>query len=467
MKIFRNILFILYFLEIHGYEAIGQVELNKTVEFIPQKFVVPVKDVNILKTNAVLDGNIWEVFSDRNYNTTQVSLSKSNMFKTLSYLDQYYVVEYHKEYLHIIKDDSLSETGEVSDFAEDYGWIHASKLLLWKHCLTDHYGRDRRVFMFKGKKTNDFFDDSDKNQQPSYFQVLYVYKEENDRFLLSRSSRLTGDSLQLKENILGWVNKELVYSWDDNTFVQPEAINTEVTGQERTIYYPIFSGGGGVKTLSKKSKIKSEQVIWKMNQPEVWDYNNFRFPLISKKDYIGQVDFVFDFEQTTSQSLVLDRLPFISGYCLIDGSDKAVSFKTVVLLSKNQLSELLIIYEKLLSLLQDEERSYQTALKLTEIFSHANFLTTEKIETATLYNLFEWKYGLSAVKKSIEPPFYRIVNLSAKENYELISRLEDAHKLIDSLFLQQSSINSFYSNSTVYYWVPLDHFPLFEYSKSK
>jgi len=246
----RDILVFLFIVCLfHGHFVFGQGKTNSIVEFIPQKFVVPVEDVNLIKTNTVLDGNIWEVFSDRNYNTTQVSPSKSNMFKTLSYLDQYYVVQSHKEHLHIIKDDSLSETGEVSDFAEDYGWIHASKLLLWKHCITDQYGRDKRVFMFKGKQTNDFFEDSDKSQQPIYFQVLYVYKEENDRFLLSRSSRLTGDSLQLKENILGWVNKALVYSWDDNTFVQPEAINKEVTGQKRTIYYPVFSGGGGVRAL--------------------------------------------------------------------------------------------------------------------------------------------------------------------------------------------------------------------------
>lgn len=460
MKFSRIIPGLLYFLLLSGLEVAAQKESALMVEFIPQKYVVPAQDVNLQSTSLVLDGNIWEVISDRNYNTSQVSSSRRTMFKTLEYLEKYYVIESRDEMLHLVKDKNLSEEGILSEHAIDYGWVPASKMLLWKHCLTDDYGRDKRVFMFKNAHTVDFFVDFDQKDESNYFQVLYVFKEENNRLLLSRSSRLTGDSVQLKKNILGWVNSEHVYEWTHNTFVQPDRLDSEITDEDNINVFPVFINKGSVKALLKKSRLNSSQVIWKTNPNEVWDYSYFRFPLLSQKDFIGQIEYDRNLRQINLHETSTTNLSFNSGYCLLDRGSGINSYKTVMLLSKNQLSELLIILEKLASLLQDEGRDNQTALKLLEIFGFRSFIPSKKIENAGLYNLFEWKYGLLPQKKMKGPPFYKIIRLSAEENIALIKSLEDAIQVLGSLTYKQSSNNSFFSNGTVYYWVPLNNFPL-------
>src|ERR1039457_70327 len=79
-------------------------------------------------TNAIQIKS-WSVYSDRPNNKTVTDLKSKAAFKTLDFLDKYYVTELVGDYIHIYKDESNSFLDQrLGPNAEDHGWINLNQV---------------------------------------------------------------------------------------------------------------------------------------------------------------------------------------------------------------------------------------------------------------------------------------------------------------------------------------------------
>ncbi|MGB0931876.1 MAG: type VI secretion system protein TssR domain-containing protein, partial [Chitinophagales bacterium] len=170
---------------------------------MPIKYGTPQENVDYSPVNeAETSSALWFVCSDRNNNTTYRQPNGNERFKTIQFLDKFYVIGEEGEYIRLAKGNSedLEDTEDkISLNGEDYGWIHKKNVLLRKTPLACNHIPEKVVFFNTVKKGTSSIDiesnkythtnpnlDNKYKILPISLNDLFVYKEERNSLLLIR-----------------------------------------------------------------------------------------------------------------------------------------------------------------------------------------------------------------------------------------------------------------------------------------
>lgn len=205
---------------------------------LPVKYALsPTMEISYEATEDVRATN-WEVFSDRDNNTTFTDATGTTPAKTLNFLDKFYVGEEKGEYIRLIKDKNISFSGEFSTYAEDFGWIKKQDMLLWQRCYVTDRNIDKKAMLLntvatlqnapvnveKSDKIVKFYTNPDLTtesaEQSHLFQVFYIFKFSEKSVLLGRISKVM-DNTQIKTIILGWAPIDRIAFWDHSIAIEP------------------------------------------------------------------------------------------------------------------------------------------------------------------------------------------------------------------------------------------------------
>ena len=233
----------------------------------PEPYELPHEGIEPLKTSTEnVTARTWEVYSDRDNNPTYTSPDLSSQpFKTLNFLDVFYVIEEKDNFLHIFKKDwSATAPGKKNKSVHeikpgfdnfDYGWVPKDKLLLWSSSIVNQYKfsikalpvlkdagafRNPEKYIKKGGTVYIYNnpDDGAKTNENAVkmFQFLYVYKYENKKALIGKSPQVGGEAANC---ILGWIDTSIVQIWhysiciwpndDDNAIIERKTNNIKAS----------------------------------------------------------------------------------------------------------------------------------------------------------------------------------------------------------------------------------------------
>lgn len=185
-----------------------------------------------------LEREHWLVMSDRSNNTTYKNPGADKQLKSLSFLDLCYVIKKKGDFVELVKyapklfkNPKKRLIGDRKS-AEYLGWIHKSKLLLWRSALKDastnkyikaitciknanginqfqyyHAGKDS-LYVFGSPSVKDTL-----SQKTALEEIVYIYKQSIDgkHYLIGTAPQATTENV--KEHILGWISKDLVQCW--------------------------------------------------------------------------------------------------------------------------------------------------------------------------------------------------------------------------------------------------------------
>lgn len=193
--------------------------------------------------------DFWIVYSDRNSNSTYGNPGGNDKYKTINYLDDFYVMEERGDYLNIVKDPDLDPIRlTLSDNAEDYGWINKRNLLLWRSSIItddaglykkamtqntiDHLQSDFRTL--DAETLVNFYYCPDLNEATGeeirLYQIFYVFKITDEAVLLGKESRLPPlDASTRRQIISGWVPKSRLIMWDHRIAIEPNWMEAAVS----------------------------------------------------------------------------------------------------------------------------------------------------------------------------------------------------------------------------------------------
>lgn len=428
---------------------------------IPQKFVLPAGDQTLEDNESVLSGNIWEVFSDRIYNKTTNKPSSGGVFKVLQYLDRYYVYEIKKKYLHLVKDQNLNSDGTFSESSEDYGWISAENLLLWRHCLVDSDGRNKRVFIFKNQETEGYFADNKEDaalNTADYFQVLHIIKEEKDRSLLSKPVRLFGGKEILNDNIIGWVNNDNFVTFSSNIFAEPHKLVSYMSGNSSSsILNPIFIDKKSIRKSISGKDINPVKLLWSRNINQKLKSTFFRFPIIAIKDSIAEVlvyypDISYQVGQFNIETEF--RNEFYKGYCSLKESQREISYNKVLLFNKTEVLKLLDIYDLLLRLNEEPKDSLTVAHDFRDFFQIDKNITNSMILNMTLESLFHNKFGCCYSNRFNRKTVKALFVAEDRSQFGIyVQIIKENLRQINAIYNNNNANISFLSNGSLYYWL--------------
>jgi hypothetical protein len=235
----KNIIIVAAIISIFAFNSL----FGQNILRYPRKYNIPSNENDLSPVTEKKDKTFanWIVYSPIDEAKTYTNPSPSSAVKKqLKYMDYYYVIEENGEFAHIYKDENV-QGRNLSEDAIDFGWIHKRELLLWNKCLvTSEYKINKKALIvntvetIKGQDINDlnyvkFRNAPSKNadftgNKSQMFEYYYVYKtdvdsEGNEWYLLSTADFIA--SINDREEILGWTNKNRLIDWDSRIAVEP------------------------------------------------------------------------------------------------------------------------------------------------------------------------------------------------------------------------------------------------------
>jgi len=257
----------------------GKMPLNQ-----PIKYQMPAANDDLMTDISAVDStkrmNLpWEVYSDRDENITFLTKDAQKQFKTIAYLDNFFVYQEEGDFLHIIKDDTFNKT-VFSDIAEDYGWIKKSKLLLWNHDLVTEKGKINRKAMILNTvehltmETEDDTPDIVKfrkgpassahltGEESQLFQFFYIYKisEDGKSVLLGKNSFFGPTTV--KKVMKGWVPRSRAIFWFNRLAVEPNWEEEAVAQRNAGSKVSFFAHKPEAEKFKANQTIADTEVIW-------------------------------------------------------------------------------------------------------------------------------------------------------------------------------------------------------------
>jgi len=302
----RNILLLTAIISIFAFNSLfGQKILR-----YPRKYNIPSNENDLSPVTEKEDKTFanWIVYSPIDEANTYAEPSPSSVVKKqLKYMDYYYVIEENGEFAHIYKDENV-QGRNLSKDAIDFGWIHKRELLLWNKCLvTSEYNINKKALIvntvetIKGQDINDlnyvkFKNAPSKNadftgNKSQMFEYYYVYKtdvdsEGNEWYLLSTADFIA--SINDREEILGWTNKNRLIDWDSRIAVEPNW-EKEAQKERRSKQQLVFWADkkSCLKYFSSENSISDTMKIWdKDNLKKRANGSLPRFPLLQNPEII-------------------------------------------------------------------------------------------------------------------------------------------------------------------------------------
>ena len=231
-------------------------------------------------------GADWIVFSDRSDNPSYQAPGGA-MLKKMEFMEAFVVLGEDEtgDYLRIVKyaPDIISlNGGRLGKNANilDYGWAKKSTMLLWTKSLinkktkftikglTVHTKESlRNPKLYAGKNRVKLFSDPDQRNQNengvNLYQVLYIYKRTNNAVLIGKDFDFTHSRAQAKVYILGWVDKNLIRSWDQRLVLEPNFDeDAAIERRNKNIKALILNGKGDAQKYHQNATADPQKVLW-------------------------------------------------------------------------------------------------------------------------------------------------------------------------------------------------------------
>ncbi|MEA1985998.1 MAG: type VI secretion system protein TssR [Candidatus Marinimicrobia bacterium] len=281
----------------------------QTVLRYPRKYNIPSDENDFTPVSGSKNTTFanWIVYSPiAGAKTYSEPSPSSGIKKQLKYMDYYFVTEENGVFAHIYKDENI-DGRNLSSGAIDYGWIHKRELLLWNKCLVStQYHINKKALVvntvetIKGQDINDlnyvkFRNAPSKNagftgNKSQMFEYYYVYKTDIDSegkewYLLSTADFIA--SINDRQEILGWTNKNRLIDWDSRIAVEPnwdKSAQRERRDNNKLVFW-----------ADKNSALKHSTSESVSNKMKIWDKDNLkerangslpRFPLLKEEEVV-------------------------------------------------------------------------------------------------------------------------------------------------------------------------------------
>ncbi|RYZ22343.1 MAG: VWA domain-containing protein [Chitinophagaceae bacterium] len=208
---------------------------QREIRKVPKKYIEEPDGVVLTSATATDEKLPWVVCSDRTNNKTYKTWTGEETYKTMEFMEKFYVTDEKDDYVHIYKYDPLQRepTGyKLKQGAVDYGWAPKARLLLWmKGLMTPRRIAEKALpiltgITYKNKeeyarnskhlklfKTPDLSVESEKGI--NMFQFLFVYKrdEKSKTLLVGKGDRTFSD--RVEHDVLGWIDERIAVPWGD------------------------------------------------------------------------------------------------------------------------------------------------------------------------------------------------------------------------------------------------------------
>lgn len=490
----------------------------KTSMYMPQKYFGSTLSSQQFNQNdlLMLSDRPWEVYS-----VNPSSKSTNEPFGEiipydLQFMEKFYVVETKGPYIHIVKDELIDITGNLSRSTFDFGWIHQNDLLLTNHSIVNEIGQpilavacdniSKRIQKINYSITltnNDakVYYDSELTLNAGINLIIgdlyFVYKTNEKSALIGVSDRI--DSKTYKSDILGWISLENLMLWDERLAIEPnwelEACNERKT---KNITANLFFDPISASLYAGEAKSTNQYSIWSSDQYENrWPGKYLRFPV---KGYNGNILKVGIWGQTPLpliNSPILEPLQHIytknsflqflilrdySQNNLINIPDNNIEnqnpnliyteaftayyheslrfplFKYVYLLTRNELITMLDFYRNIQFARQDDITLYyflmNELLKIDAVTNPTEFESIPIDIVLRKLSKIPINYNFFGTFKLME---LNNLDRKLKDRIEVLNqKIDQLLKLLNQVQNQTDYPFSFTSNNTVYYWIPLD-----------
>lgn len=298
----------------------AQVPSGSKILFAPVEYLKPTGQ--ILSKSETTQQSDWVVYGDRDNIQTYSKPDGVSNFKTINFLEAFYVIEEKGEYLRLVKHDVniILTTGskssrKIATTAVDFGYVEKKKLLLWRHALVSSQGftikalsisNDKNALLNPGRYIRDknivrIYNSPDLHDLNKngimLFQFLFIYKTSDDgeNYLIGKSYQT--NTLSIKGEILGWVPKGIVQKWESRLCLEP---NWDKSAWEER-------QANGVKATLWPSDVEVLSVMKGNKVPGIWNDDPYgvrqgpewkRFPVLqafpNKMLETGLITDIFD-----------------------------------------------------------------------------------------------------------------------------------------------------------------------------
>jgi len=272
---------------------------NIRISGFPYIYNKPSEDIDVSKVYPSDPGTPWYVFSDRNNNKTYKQPNGRAVQNQIDYLQVFWVIDEKNEWLHIVKDDSVTGYYLTSQY-KDYGWIKKQNMFLMRHALVTRKGKidkkamllntipyikDTKITNLANITTVQFYNDPDLQQKnkniSQLFEIFYIYKINEKSVLLGKDNRIP-EYEGIKNNLLGWVDKNKIIFWDHRIVIEPNW-ETHAASERKTknISAKIFTDANAAQKYAEENIIENNYVMWESDSFEKRKTGEWRrFPIL-------------------------------------------------------------------------------------------------------------------------------------------------------------------------------------------
>lgn len=281
---------------------------------IPSKYILPESGVDLGFSASRMSGVVWKVYADRAGVKTTEMPGKGKEVASLDFLHPLYVYEDDGEYLHVIFDPAIEETGTFSLQAKDMGWLAKSRALLWTHCLVVPGQHNRNIkalavntpaslqpemdpYRHLKKDSIQCFVDPSLQQANQtripMFGLYFVYKYDsvsrgNGGAMLIGLDIRAPHADRVEESVVGWVPAERLVTWDRELALEPNTDKEaweERKGQESSIQ--VFAAQEAADRFQRGLNPIPGSVWWDADPRDKRPFGSWwRFPILGEKDGI-------------------------------------------------------------------------------------------------------------------------------------------------------------------------------------
>lgn len=242
-----RMLIVLFFFSFFFTSAFSQ-QQPVTVLKVPLKYIYNSNGEIVSNATERDDIRNWIVYSDRNNNPTYTSSSANKEFKTISFLQPFWVAEDEGNYLHLYKldvnafqlDEVRSKKGKQTRLVNgitDYGWASKDKLLLWSRAISGNNSLNKKLISFNTQPPSYYHHPNlERSDFAKYISpaVLYVYKLDSTNNSVLVGLNFKTSDRQIQSDILGWVKADAFQQWNDRVCLEANW-NSESVAARKTL----------------------------------------------------------------------------------------------------------------------------------------------------------------------------------------------------------------------------------------
>ena len=417
---------------------------------VPQKFILPLDNVDYKEDTSVMKGSDWVVYSDRQYNKTYTKANGNDVKYIIDFLARFVVGDRDGRYLNIYKYDS------IKDGFIDYGWIDMDNLLLWNHALISPSEVNIKAIIVKNNKNRDLFQNQ-LSDTAMNFAIFHVYKYLNNSVLIGRRPNFFNSDSDIGNCIVTWIPTENIWIWKAISAIEPVFCTStpETELQCKPSVLRIYSDRKSVKKFRKNYSFSKNQLLSIDRADDYWTSVKMRFPLIAvNKDNIAEVVLLNKLHVTSTKN----QDGILTGFTPIDDKlNKKVFFNEVLLYSSKDIAKINTLLSALSNTFGSNVRQqiYEVWFKILEDKYYGvpkESLLTMKM--SSIHNVFFHKQLNIYLNENIRLGQLLDSNfVSEKEIISYVTDIKESHNHILNMLNEKNYKSVFLSNGVLYYWI--------------